>query len=160
MKQKFGRVLRRGCGRRSASCGRIRGGHGEQKRLMCTVCPRKIGLLRRLGFGVIVLLVNWGTKSAGSSCCVYSSRFSPLVKFRCLLSGRYRRWGKEYDINQRRRFKSKIIQNGQKDNWQLWDLNPRPFGPEPKSGALDHSAKLSCFHRLTINKFCNFSDKI
>ena len=27
--------------------------------------------------------------------------------------------------------------------WQLWDLNPRPFGPEPKSGALDHSAKLS-----------------
>ncbi|OMO64888.1 Glycogen synthase [Corchorus olitorius] len=25
----------------------------------------------------------------------------------------------------------------------LWDLNPRPFGPEPKSGALDHSAKLS-----------------
>ena len=22
-------------------------------------------------------------------------------------------------------------------------LNPRPFGPEPKSGALDHSAKLS-----------------
>ena len=28
-------------------------------------------------------------------------------------------------------------------NWQLWDLNPRPFGPEPKSGALDHSAKLS-----------------
>ena len=29
--------------------------------------------------------------------------------------------------------------------WQLWDLNPRPFGPEPKSGALDHSAKLSCW---------------
>lgn len=26
---------------------------------------------------------------------------------------------------------------------QEWDLNPRPFGPEPKSGALDHSAKLS-----------------
>ena len=27
--------------------------------------------------------------------------------------------------------------------WQLWDLNPRPFGPAPEAGALDRSAKLS-----------------
>ncbi|KAL7213464.1 hypothetical protein ACSBR2_016067 [Camellia fascicularis] len=33
----------------------------------------------------------------------------------------------------------------------LWDLNPRPFGPEPKSGALDHSAKLS--HGALFNIF-------
>ena len=25
---------------------------------------------------------------------------------------------------------------------QLWDLNPRPFGPAPEAGALDRSAKL------------------
>jgi len=32
----------------------------------------------------------------------------------------------------------------QVDMWQLWDLNPRPFGPAPEAGALDRSAKLSC----------------
>ncbi|GKA85991.1 hypothetical protein Tco_0807645, partial [Tanacetum coccineum] len=31
---------------------------------------------------------------------------------------------------------------GLKGNCQLWDLNPRPFGTEPKSGALDHSPYL------------------
>ena len=28
-------------------------------------------------------------------------------------------------------------------SWQLWDLNARPFEPEPKSGTLNHLAKLS-----------------
>ena len=26
--------------------------------------------------------------------------------------------------------------------WQKWDSNPRPFGPRPERGALDHSAIL------------------
>ena len=32
--------------------------------------------------------------------------------------------------------------------WQLWDLNPRPGGPAPEAGALDHSAKLPIFMRV------------
>ena len=49
--------------------------------------------------------------------------------------------------------------------WQLWDLNPRPFGPKRKSGTLDHSTKLS--QRICLEKprwssisrpmFCQFS---
>ena len=27
--------------------------------------------------------------------------------------------------------------------WQQWDSNPRPCGPAPETGALDHSATLS-----------------
>ena len=30
-----------------------------------------------------------------------------------------------------------------KKNWPQWDSNPRPYGPAPEAGALDHSATLS-----------------
>ena len=42
--------------------------------------------------------------------------------------------------------------------WQLWDLNPRPFGLVPKTSALDHSAKLplvnNCFHNWPDTLLC------
>ena len=40
-----------------------------------------------------------------------------------------------------------------KSGKQLWDLKPRPSGPEPKSGALDHSAKLSPYENF--ENLCN-----
>ena len=40
--------------------------------------------------------------------------------------------------------------------WQRWDLNPRPFGLEPKSSALDRSATLPRnFLRLIPLTFSN-----
>ncbi len=37
-------------------------------------------------------------------------------------------------------------------------MNPRPFGPEPKSGALDHSAKLSLVDYVLLK--CLFNVQI
>ena len=39
----------------------------------------------------------------------------------------------------------------------MWDLNPCPFGPEPKSSALDHLTKLS---KSLAHAFVKFTSEI
>jgi hypothetical protein len=58
---------------------------------------------------------------------------------------------RDYDYHKSREYWAK-----KEKKWQLWDLNPRPFGPEPKSGALDHSAKLSLLYifMCLFNNYC------